>query len=73
MSVISLIRSRGLSFANFCVLNPLKVAKERFPFFRLEAEFVCFDFISVFSKGADIVEGWEFPGFGFRLYFCRSP
>ena len=69
MSVISLIRSRGLSFANFCALNPLKVAKERFPFFRLEAEFVCL----FFSKGANIVEGWEFPAFGFRLYFCRSP
>ena len=32
MSVILLIRSCDLSFANFCVLNPLKVAKERFPF-----------------------------------------
>ena len=48
MSVISLVRSRGLSFANFCALNPSKMAKERFPFFRLQAQFVCFDFISVF-------------------------
>ena len=50
MSVISLKRSRDLGFANFCALNPLKVAKERFPFFRLEVESVCFDFISFFQK-----------------------
>ena len=60
MSVISLIRSRGLSFANFYVLNPLKVAKARFPFFRLEVEFVCFDFIGFFLRPRKILEGWEF-------------
>ena len=50
MSVISLIWSRGLGFANSCALNPLKVAKESFPFFRLEVESVCFVFISFFQK-----------------------
>ena len=54
MSVISLIRSRGLNFANFRALNPLKVANERFQFFRLKVELICFDFINFFSKGTKI-------------------
>ena len=59
MLVISLIRPHCLSFANFCAPNSLKVAKERSPFFRLKVESACFDFISFFSKGANIVKGWE--------------
>ena len=35
-------------FCNFRALNPLKVAKERFPFFRVKL--ICFDFISFFKK-----------------------
>ena len=50
ISLIMLIRSRDLGFANFCALNPLEVVKERFPFSRLEVESVCFDFISFFQK-----------------------
>ena len=60
MLVISLIRSRDLSFCKFLLSLSLKVAKERFPFFSLKVELICFDFISFFSKGAKIVEGWEF-------------
>ena len=41
-------------------LNPLKVAKERFPFFRLEVEFVCFSFISFFQKAKKM---WKFGNF----------
>ena len=50
MAVISLIRSRGLSVVTFIALNSLKMAKERFPYFRLKVELICFDFISFFSK-----------------------
>ena len=72
MPVISLIRSRDLSFANFCPLSPLKVAKERFPFFRLEVESVCLDVISFFSKGAKIVKGWRQEKFIFSFVFKLS-
>ena len=33
-------------FCNVCALDSLKVAKERFPFFRLKVEPICFDFTS---------------------------
>ena len=49
ISLIMLIRSRDLGFANSCALNPLEVAKERFPFFKLEVDSDCFDFISFFQ------------------------
>ena len=62
MLVISLISSRDMSFAKFCAPNPLKVAEERFPFFRLEVESVYFDFItfSFFQKALKLGEVGNF-------------
>ena len=36
------------------------MAQERFPFFRLEVEFVCFDFISFFQKAQKL---WKVENF----------